>query len=192
MDIKKFIELIETVGILKNIPRMGWKMRGIPNCESVADHSYRVIVVSLFLGDLLKDELHLNMEKVLRIATLHELSESILTDLALGPALSVGRDVKHKAESAAFKEIVKDFPLKDKYYDDWMEFEEESSNEAKIAKLADKIDMMIQAYQYEKVGARNLDDFWNHIENFETYEIEYIKKFYDKLDELHKNLVDKK
>ena len=185
---KDFIELIEKTGVLKKIPRMGWKMRGVPECESVADHSFRVIFISMVLGDILKKDYNIDFEKLLRISILHEIPEAEITDLALGPALSVGRDIKHKAESAAFKMIFEKFDFANYYFNIWMEFETTESIEGKIVKLADKIDMMVQAAEYEKCGVRNLDDFWKNIENFENFEIEFVKKIYDELNAMHKSL----
>ncbi|MBP7652137.1 HD family hydrolase [Candidatus Dependentiae bacterium] len=194
MDSKKtakdLIDLFEKTGVLKRIPRMGWKMRGVPECESVADHSFRVIVIAMVLGDILKSTHKINMERLMRSAILHELPESELTDLALGPALSVGRDVKHKAECTAFKKIFAEFDLLEEYFEQWIDFEECRNIEGKIVKLADKLDMMIQAYEYEKVGIRNLNDFWNNNENYEAFEFQIITEVYNELklkrEKLHK------
>jgi len=54
MDLKESIGFILQAGILKNLPRTGWLLRGIKNPESVADHSYRTALLSMLLGDLLK------------------------------------------------------------------------------------------------------------------------------------------
>jgi len=189
---KNFIELIEKTGVLKKIPRMGWKMRGVPECESVADHSFRVIFISMILGDILKKKYTINFEKLLRISILHEIPEAEITDLALGPALSVGRDVKHRAESAAFKMIFEKFDFADFYFNTWMEFETTDTIEGKIVKLADKIDMMVQAVEYERTGVRNLDDFWKNIENFEDYEIDFIRSIYAELNLMHRTMTEKK
>ncbi len=190
--VKDFIELIEKTGVLKKIPRMGWKMRGVPECESVADHSFRVIFVAMTLGDILSAKHKINMERLMRIAILHEIPEAEITDLALGPALSVGRDIKHKAESAAFTQIFEKFEFSKFYFDCWLEFENTNTIEGKIVKLADKIDMMVQAAEYEKVGARNLDDFWKNIENFEDYEFSFIRDLYKELNSAHTKLTKKK
>jgi len=189
---KSLIDLFEKTGVLKRIPRMGWKMRGVPECESVADHSFRVIVIAMLLGDLLKKDYSINMERLLRSAILHEIPESELTDLALGPALSVGRDVKHKAECAAFKKIFSKFDLLDEYFEQWLDFEECRNIEGKIVKLADKLDMMIQAYEYEKNGIRNLNDFWNNDENYESFEFDIIKAVYVELKKRRAELFNAK
>ena len=63
---------------LKNIPRQGWKEKlGINNPESVADHSYSTTVMSMILSDLEG----LNSEKIIRMALLHDLAESVIGDI---------------------------------------------------------------------------------------------------------------
>ena len=39
--------------VLKNLPRTGWRFQGIKDAESVADHCYRVSLLSMILADLL-------------------------------------------------------------------------------------------------------------------------------------------
>ena len=59
---------------LKNIPRQGWKEKlGINNPESVAEHSYSTAAISMILSDLEG----LNTEKIIKMALLHVLAESI-------------------------------------------------------------------------------------------------------------------
>ena len=63
---------------LKNVPRRGWKEKlGIDNPESVADHSYSTTVISMILSDMEG----LNSEKIIRMALLHDLAESIIGDI---------------------------------------------------------------------------------------------------------------
>ncbi|MBN1317409.1 MAG: HD domain-containing protein, partial [Anaerolineales bacterium] len=44
------LDLLLFAGRLKNLPRTGWRLVGIKDCESVADHTYRVILISMLLG----------------------------------------------------------------------------------------------------------------------------------------------
>ena len=57
------IQLLQTIGKLKQLKRTGWKNHNITLGESVADHSYRVSIMALLLG---KDT-NLNMEKLLKL-----------------------------------------------------------------------------------------------------------------------------
>jgi len=79
MGINEMIEkFFQNVLELKNIPRQGWKEKlGINNPESVADHSYSTTVMSMILSDLEG----LNSEKIIKMALLHDLAESIIGDI---------------------------------------------------------------------------------------------------------------
>ena len=91
---------------LKNIPRQGWKEKlAIDNPESVADHSYSTSVMSMILSDL--DGL--DSEKIIKMALLHDLSESITGDITPDNVL---KDEKVNKENIAMKQILKNLPSK--------------------------------------------------------------------------------
>ncbi len=70
-------ELIRAAGKLKQIKRSGWvKKGGIDNAESVADHSYRMGILGMFLGE----EMRLDGAKIVRMCLLHDLAESVIGD----------------------------------------------------------------------------------------------------------------
>jgi len=63
---------------LKNIPRQGWKDKlDMDDVESVADHSYSTAIMSMVLSDLEG----LDTEKIIRMALLHDLAESVIGDI---------------------------------------------------------------------------------------------------------------
>ena len=64
-------DLILTANRLKVTPRTGWAVRGVPDFESVADHSHGVAFVALLLCDLVPGEF--DRAKVLTMAILHDL-----------------------------------------------------------------------------------------------------------------------
>ena len=49
-----------------------------------------------------------------------------------------------------------------RYHALWREFEECETAEARLVKAADKLEMMIQAREYEGEGHRTLDEFWDY------------------------------
>ncbi len=53
---EKSLHLLIQAGRLKNTPRTGWAVRGIPAFESVADHTCGVAMCALVLLDLLMPE----------------------------------------------------------------------------------------------------------------------------------------
>ena len=48
--------------------------------------------------------------------------------------------------------------------DIWYDLINERSEEAHLVRMADRIEMMFQAYEYEQAGWRGLDDFFENIE----------------------------
>jgi len=50
---ENLIGFLKTTGRLKSEPRRGWVLKaGVSNPESVADHTFRLILLSMVLGDL--------------------------------------------------------------------------------------------------------------------------------------------
>ncbi|HEX28815.1 TPA: HD domain-containing protein [Candidatus Poribacteria bacterium] len=162
MKARDLIEFIEEIGRLKLIPRTGWRFHGIEAPESVADHSYRVALVSMVLGDMLQRRgVKLDMEKLLRMAILHEIPEAKIGDVPFPAFQYLPEETKENAEKEAVRSMTSKLgELGERYTKLWTEFEERGSLEAKVVRAADKLELMIQVYEYEKIGYRNLDRFW--------------------------------
>ena len=172
MDLKESIEFILQAGILKNLPRSGWLLRGIKNPESVADHSYRTALLSMLLGDLLKSKgVEIDLEKVIRIALLHDLAEAAVGDIAPKASQYLGVERKKASEEAAFKDMVAGLgELGGSYHRLWSELKEGNSVESKVVRAADKLEMMVQVYEYEQAGSRNLDEFWENADRIADWD----------------------
>lgn len=181
------IGLFLEVGKLKRLPRMGWLLRGVPNPESVADHSFRVAFITLLLADELKKRgVDTDVEKALKIALLHDLGESKITDLPLGAQRYID---KKKAEKKAVMELLLEVGNKSlEYFKLFEEYEEESSLEGRLVKFADKLEMVLQAYEYEKAGFSNLEEFWSALEYLKKSEFyEYFRELIDEVEKLKKS-----
>ena len=159
------IDFLLEAGAMKNLPRTGWRLAGIKDCESVADHSFRVVLVALVLGELVEG---VDRGKLLRMALLHELPESLVTDLPLRSVQLLGRDAKRRAERDAWSQMLPPGKARDEWRALWEEFEDGRTLEARLAKAADKLEMLLQAYEYERVGYRNLDDFWKGVDVWDS------------------------
>ena len=172
MNAQAVLDFIEEIGVLKNLPRTGWRFRGIKDAESVADHCYRVSLLSMILADVLAEQdVPLDVEKVMRLALLHEVAEARIGDLPF-PALEyIPEEVKKTGEQAAVESMFEHFgPLQKKYMQLWAEFEEGTSIEGKLVRAADKLELMIQVLEYEKIGYRSLDKFWANPWNFRSFD----------------------
>lgn len=81
----KFLEFFIEASRLKRMPRSGWVYSGIPlsDVESVADHSYMVSLITLILALQEKQNgKEIDLEKVLIMSLIHDLSESISQDIS--------------------------------------------------------------------------------------------------------------
>jgi putative hydrolase of HD superfamily len=133
---------------LKNIPRQGWMDKlSIINPESVSDHSYSMAIMCMVISDLK----NFNSEKILKMALLHDLAESLIGDLT---PEQIDKEAKEKLENNAFGKIIKNLPeqIKSKYLEIWFEYQENISPEAKLIHQIDKLEMALQAKIYQKNG----------------------------------------
>ncbi|MBC8375403.1 MAG: HD domain-containing protein [FCB group bacterium] len=157
------ISSLEHIYQLKTIPRSGWLQSGIDEVgvESIAAHSYGMLILILHLRSDIQS-VGVNVERALNMALVHDIAESIVGDLT--PQDNVSESAKYEAEAAAFEQIVRGVQQGDYFRDLWEDFESVKSPEAKLVKRIDKLDMLIQAYLYEKKYEIRLDSFWENMD----------------------------
>jgi len=162
MNEKDFLEFAKIIGKLKKTLRTGWKIRGIRNPESVADHIFRTIVLGMIIADIRK----LKKEKILKMLILHDLEESITGDI---PTLEKEKMSKKNKEigERAMKSVLSKLPLglRKEYFNLWKEFEEGKTKEAKFCRDIDILEMIIQIFEYKKEQASRkkvLEIFWKN------------------------------
>lgn len=146
--------VLEAAGQLKCIERAGWVRAGVPHPENVADHTYRVAMLAL----LLAPRLGLNVEKTLQLALLHDLAEARVGDLT--PTDGVSPADKRAREEAAFAAIVGELPEGSALDALFREYEDETTLEARIVHQLDKLELALQALEYERATGLDLDEFW--------------------------------
>ncbi len=140
--------LMARAASLKEVARQGWiDKAGIGRPESVADHSYATALAAAAVGDCSG----LDALRMVRMALLHDLAESITGDIVPG-AMPAGR--KAGIERAAMDRILGGLPepLRGAYGEAWAEFEEGRTAEAAMVRELDKIEMAGQAAAYAGAG----------------------------------------
>nr|ALS88857.1 HD domain protein [uncultured bacterium] len=147
---------------LKRLDRTGWTLRGLPNgTESVAAHSFGVSATAMLLADkCVARGVAIDIEKVLRIALLHDWAETRVGDMPRTATMYFGADARKQAETAAFRDIVSDVDSEGAYANLYDDYELRRSLEARIVKAADVLDLLIEVLALERAGARGLDEFW--------------------------------
>lgn len=147
---------------LKRLDRTGWTLRGLPNgTESVAAHSFGVSATAMLLADrCVASGVAVDVEKVLRIALLHDWAEARVGDMPRTATLYFGSEARKRAETAAFSDVVSEVDTSGSYVSLYDDYEQRESLEARLVKAADVLDLLIEVLALERAGARGLDEFW--------------------------------
>jgi len=142
---------------LKNLFRQGWLRRGVPEgrCESVAEHSFGTALLALFLADTARPGL--DVEKVLRMALIHDLGEVHAGDLT--PADGIGPGEKIELEQRSVERVTAGLPNGPALTALWDEYAEGRSPEARFVRQVDRLEMALQATVYELQGMGDLSEF---------------------------------
>jgi putative hydrolase of HD superfamily len=107
-----------------------------------------------------------DVERLLRIALLHDWAETRVGDMPRTATEFFGADIRKRAEKSAFQQIVSKVDSDNSLYKSLFEdYEERRSLEAKLVKAADVIDLLVEALALERAGARGLDEFWEVTSN---------------------------
>jgi len=178
----RLLSIILEANELKTIPRMGWRVRGVTDGESVAEHSYAVALICMLLADRLDEPV--DREKLLMIALLHDLPEHMLGDIHAPAARILGEETKEAAELRILERLFDGIEEGPHYIALWKEFAERSSVEGRLVRAVDKLEMFTQAYQYESAGNRMLDDFWGWEGNMKDFDFDEVRRLYDELGKL--------
>jgi putative hydrolase of HD superfamily len=149
---------------LKTTKRTGWILSGIPKPESIADHMYRMslmAMISSFSNNTL------NTDRCIKLALIHDLAEAQVGDIT--PHCGVSDQEKYDLELRTMESISKMLgPTMggEEILALWKEYEEGITEEAKLLKDLDKIEMILQALEYEKDGEneKSLDQFFTSTE----------------------------
>lgn len=152
---------------LKNIYRQGWlKVRiGLEfkdKCESVADHSFSVALLTLTIIE--ENQLNLDTLKCMKMAIVHDLGEVYLGDFT--PYDNITKTEKYRLERKAILEVLDSLDKDNDFFMLWEEFEKGESTEANLIKNVDQLEFLLQACAY-------------------GYDAKYFKKSLSKITEPH-------
>nr|GMD25501.1 HD domain-containing protein 2 [Ipomoea batatas] len=151
------IDFLTLCHSLKTTKRKGWINHGIRGPESIADHMYRMAVMALIAGDLPG----VNRERCIKIAIVHDIAEAIVGDIT--PSDGVPKEEKSRREKAALNEmceILGGGMRAEEIQELWAEYENNASLEANLVKDFDKVELILQALEYEAEHGKVLDEFF--------------------------------
>ncbi|MBN2015615.1 HD domain-containing protein [Candidatus Dojkabacteria bacterium] len=176
MTIKRDLELLYEVGCLR-FNKRHWTRYLAPNFQNLAEHMFRVMWISLILA---KYEGIKDTEKVLKIALLHDLSESRTVDVDYLSRLYVKR-----FEEKALNDSLHGTSLEEEFKKLFHEFEERKTKEAQIVRDADYLDTEIELAEQEASGHK-LREVWKKFRlktSKEKFYTKTAKKFWDAIQE---------
>ncbi len=153
----KVVDFLLEIGKLKKLKRTGWIRNNIPNPESVAEHSFRgSVLTAIFAKKLGLDEL-----RAIKMSLFHDIAESEIGDIVTQDGKVTLYNLKEKLqkERDAFIKLL-NLINEEEQIELFDEFEENKTPEARLVKEIDKLEMAIQAYEYEKEHKINLETFF--------------------------------
>lgn len=133
---------------LKTIKRSGWIHKSnITSPESVADHSYSMCMMSMILAEII----NLDSGHIMKMVIIHDLAESLVGDHMPD---DISSEEKQLVEDKAMKKIISKLPnsLRKNYLNIWNEYNDNITVNAKFVHSMDKLEMVIQAKEYEFEG----------------------------------------
>lgn len=199
---KEILNFLIEIGKLKKIKRKGWVLRGVKDPETIAAHSFRIAIISWFLGKQKK----LNINKILKMSLIHDLCEVYAGDttpydtilpknkkqwkkiLEKWPRLPKKEKEKiffekFKKENKALEKLILKLPLdlKKEIKNLWVDYERGVSQEGKFVRQVDRVENLLQALEYwEKNKQFTIGPWWVQIE--ELVDDPLLLKFIDTLD----------
>jgi putative hydrolases of HD superfamily len=160
---------------LKRERRNSWLSNG--ERESVSDHSWRMVMMAMILAP--KTSLDLNIERVLKMAAIHDLAEIETGDI---PTIHQTQEVvnqKNKDELAAFTKMrsMLDNDSGEELYNLFHEFEDQQTVEAVFVRILDKFECVIQKNQQSKDVDPGAEGYFEKLEKLCSID-PYLSSFY--------------
>ncbi|EUC59643.1 hydrolase-HD superfamily protein [Rhizoctonia solani AG-3 Rhs1AP] len=156
VDRLAFFHILER---LKTQKRTGWIKSKIPGPESIADHMHRMSILALCTSDA-----NLDVSKCVMMAVVHDLAEAVVGDIAPWEGISKAEKVQREREGmkSMLSDMLHDGPGAIRIRELWEEYEEQATPEAKFVKDLDRLEMALQAAEYE----RKFPDEPNKLQSF--------------------------
>ena len=146
-----FFHLLER---LKTTKREGWRRFNLLSGESIADHMYRMSIMTMLAPPSLASRL--NVSHCTKMALVHDMAESLVGDIT--PVDGVSKPEKNRREAATMQFLTNTllgnasggFEQGIGIREIWQEYEDEQTLESKFVHDVDKIELLLQMVEYER------------------------------------------
>jgi putative hydrolases of HD superfamily len=145
---------------LKTSKREGWRRFGIEKGESIADHMYRMSLISMLCPPALASRV--DLAKCMKMCLIHDMAESLVGDIT--PVDGVPKPEKSRREAETMDYISNG--LLGNVYGGlagaeiraiWQEYEDSKTLESHFVHDIDKMELLCQMVEYEKRMNHTLD-----------------------------------
>ena len=175
---KSDINFLYEIGAFRMVQR-AWKRFMNQHAQNITEHTFRVVWISLLLA---QQEKKVNTEKMMKMALVHDISESRTGDVDY-----LSRQYTTRDEVKAVEDIFKDSSLEKEFIELYEEYEKKDSIESKIVKDADNLDVEIELHELEVQGS-NLREVWQASRDKSVYPTLYTeaaKKMWKEIRDSH-------
>lgn len=157
-DADRIVEFAYEVGQLKRLPRAGWLFAGVTHPETVAAHSFRVGVLAFAIAV----QEGANPDRAATLGLFHDVPEARIGDIPY-----VGKrylDVRMPPEDVAADQV-RHLPAPLAAHITAVVAEHEAAKdidhtpEARCSRDADKLELLLQAREYQAAGVAKMDRF---------------------------------
>jgi len=147
------IPFLHYVQRLKIEKREGWRRFGISRGESIADHMYRMSIITMLAPPSISSKI--DIPRCTRMALVHDMAEGLVGDLT--PVDGVPKVEKNRREASTMDWISEG--LLGRVYggvpgkqlrEAWQEYEDGETMESKFVHDVDKIELLLQMVEYER------------------------------------------
>jgi putative hydrolase of HD superfamily len=147
---KRAVEFLFEVGMLKKTPRTGYQFLGSGG-ESVADHSFRTAVIGYVLSSQEPDA---DRNKVVSMCLFHDLSEA-----RSGDHNYMNKKYVEVDEESAIRDQVRELLFGDEIIALIHEFNSGDTLDARLSKDADQLDLILELKEQLDLGNPNAQDW---------------------------------
>lgn len=146
----RIVEFLYEAGMLKKTPRTGYQFLG-SGSESVAEHSFRATILGYVLATM---ENGADIDKTVRMCLFHDLPEA-----RTGDHNYVNKKYVTVNEEKAIRDQTRDLPFAGDIVNLTREFRAATTLEARIAKDADQLDLILELKGHQDSGNPNAKEW---------------------------------
>lgn len=137
-------------GMLKRTPRSGFQFLG-SGAESVAEHIFRTSYIGYALGRLAQG---VDVDRMIKMCLFHDLPEARTGDLNY-----VNKKYVVANEKKAAEDLARTLPFGNEIRELILEFIEGKTEEARLARDADQLEMILALKEYKDLGNRYAEEW---------------------------------